>query len=98
MNTYQTLKLTNDTEVKLTLTFGRLLKVKNMNKGLYEKANNVIMNGTKDLLEMTEFIYVAYLCANLNDSMDYEEFVDLIPFDFNVLAKKIESLIVSKKK
>ena len=96
MNTYQTLKLTNDTEVKLTLTFGRLLKVKNMNKGLYEKANNVIMNGTKDLLEMTEFIYVAYLCANLNDSMDYEEFVDLIPFDFNVLAKKIENTTSSR--
>lgn len=98
MNTYEALTLNDGTEVKLTLTFARLLRVKNENKNLYEKCNDVLMNGAKDIFQMIDFIYVAYMCANLDNFIAYENFIDLVPFDLKKLAQVSDNLMTSKKK
>lgn len=99
MNTYQKLVLNNGKEVKLTLNFARLLKVKNNNTEMYEKCNKVMMNGAKDIFDMLSVIYTSYLCANLQDEViKYEEFIELVPFNLKSIAVLTDSLMTSKKK
>lgn len=101
MNTYEKIVLTNGQEIKLTLNFARLLKVKNENKEIYERYNNVILNGTKDIFDMIDVIYTAYLCANVDNKdkiLSYDRITELLPHSTNLLANKINALTTSKKK
>jgi hypothetical protein len=99
MNTFETLELNNGESIKLTLNFARLLKIKNDNKEKYEKYNNVILNGTKDIFDMIDVIYIAYLCANIDKNVkSYDEFIELVPPSTTLLAEKVNVLTNSKKK
>ena len=69
-NTVQTLELNNGEVIELTLTFARLLKVKNHNKKLYGEFMNSLKNKDFDIFfDSAKIIYVAYLCG-LNDNMN----------------------------
>lgn len=99
MNTYEKLILNDNKEIKLTLNFARLLKVKNDYKDTYEKYNDIILNGTKDIFDMVHILYTAYLCANINEELlDYNNFIELIPSSTTLIASKVNKLTSSKKK
>ena len=99
MNTYEKLILNDDREIKLTLNFARLLKVKNDYKDTYEKYNDIILNGTKDVFDMVDIIYTAYLCANIGEEvLEYNRFIELIPESTTLIARKVQALTSSKKK
>ena len=69
MNTIKKLQLNSGEEVELTLTFARLLKVKNHNKKLYEDFMGALKNKDFDIIfDSAKVLYVAYLCG-LNDNM-----------------------------
>ena len=99
MNTYEKIILRDGKEIQLTLNFARLLKVKNDNKNIYEKYNNAILNGTKDVFDMVDIIYTAYLCANIGEEvLEYNRFIELIPESTTLIARKVQALTSSKKK
>lgn len=99
MNTYEKIILKDGKEIQLTLNFARLLKVKNDNKNIYEKYNNAILNGTKDVFDMVDIIYTAYLCANIGEEvLEYNRFIELIPESTTLIARKVQALTSSKKK
>ena len=80
MNTIKKLQLNSGEEVELTLTFARLLKVKNHNKKLYEDFMSALKNKDFDIIfDSAKVLYVAYLCGlndNMKDALSEEEFLE----------------------
>ena len=98
-NTYQELKLTNDEVVKLTLNFGKLMKIKSSNKELYTRLMNILNGGFDDIIDSClTVIYVAYLCANDKDVLSEGDFIELVPFDLEAINVIASELITPKKK
>lgn len=103
INTEIDFKLNNDEVVKLTLNFTLLLKIKNNYPEEYELFNKYVLYGDKkelDFFEIITVIYVAYLCANLDNKNRYtkEEFIKLIPFNLDKITRTQEVLLGYKKK
>lgn len=102
MNTLQKLELNNGEVVELTLTFARLLKVKNHNKKLYEDFMGALKNKDFDIIfDSAKVLYVAYLCGlndNMKDALSEEEFLEELPMDFALINTLVGELISPKKK
>lgn len=100
-NTVQTLELNNGEVIELTLTFARLLKVKNHNKKLYGEFMNSLKNKDFDpLLDSAKVLYVAYLCGlnDLKDALSENDFLEELPMDLTVINQIVAELINPKKK
>ena len=102
MNTIKKLQLNSGEEVELTLTFARLLKVKNHNKKLYEDFMGALKNKDFDIIfDSAKVLYVAYLCGlndNMKDALSEEEFLEELPMDFTLINTIVAELINPKKK
>ena len=102
MNTIKKLQLNSGEEVELTLTFARLLKVKNHNKKLYEDFMGALKNKDFDIIfDSAKVLYVAYLCGlndNMKDALSEEEFLEELPMDFALINTIVAELINPKKK
>lgn len=92
----------NDGQViTLTINFGLLYQLRAKNKEAYETYSKTILLGSKDLFDLIQIIYVAYLCANINNldsCMDFETFIDKMPADISEIAKVAGELTQPKKK
>lgn len=100
-NTVQKLELNSGEVVELTLTFAKLLKVKNHNKKLYEDFMNALKNKDFDpLLDSAKVLYVAYLCGlnDLKDALSENDFLEELPMDLTVINQIVAELINPKKK
>lgn len=100
-NTYQELELVDGQTIKMTLNFARLLKVKNDQPQIYDRFMKVLQNKDFDIIsDSLAVLYVGYLCANVgNESvMTEDEFVELMPFDLELINVKAGQLIQGKKK
>ena len=100
-NTVQKLELNSGEVVELTLTFAKLLKVKNHNKKLYESFMNALKNKDFDpLLDSAKVVYVAYLCGlnDLKDALSENDFLEELPMDLTVINQIVAELINPKKK
>lgn len=74
-NTYIDFKFDDGESVKMTLTFYAIYQLKNRNKKLYDEYNKVMTNGIKEELDMITILYTAYLCANTEETMSFEDFI-----------------------
>ncbi|RDU22210.1 hypothetical protein [Anaerosacchariphilus polymeriproducens] len=100
-NTVIEFELTDESKVTLSLAFILLLKLKNENKGMYEKFNKIIMNGPKDLFDNITILYTAYLCANLEHAdkcLTEMQFIESIPDNMNYINEMVQELVAPKKK
>lgn len=100
-NTVQTLELNNGEVVELTLTFARLLKVKNHSKKLYEEFMGSLKNKDFDIIfDSAKVLYVAYLCGldDMNNALSENDFLEELPMDFTVINTLVAELINPKKK
>lgn len=100
-NTVQTLELNNGEVVELTLTFARLLKVKNHSKKLYEEFMGALKNKDFDIIfDSAKVLYVAYLCGldDINNALSENDFLEELPMDFTVINTLVAELINPKKK
>ena len=102
MNTIKKLQLNSGEEVELTLTFARLLKVKNHNKKLYEDFMGALKNKDFDIIfDSAKVLYVAYLCGlndNMKDALSEEEFLEELPMDCALINTLVGELKKKKKK
>ncbi len=99
-NTYYEFKFADGEKVKLTITFSLLNRLKSKNKELYERYNKYRMDGSKDMLEWLEMLYVAYLCANMDDydtCMSFDDFMNKCGGDLNEVTKAVAILTTPKK-
>lgn len=95
-------KLNNNEFIKLTLNFSLLLKIKAKYPEEYESFSKVVLYGDKkemDFFELLTVIYVAYLCANLDNKEKYtkEEFISLVPFDVPLITLTQNKLLGYRK-
>ena len=100
-NTYQELVLENGETVKLTLNFARLLKIKNEQPKIYDRFMKVLQNKDFDIVfDSLTVLYTGYLCANMNEEsvLSEDEFMELVPFDLEVINVVAGKLIQSSKK
>ena len=100
-NTYQELELNNGEVVKLTLNFARLLNIKNNREDLYQRLMSILQGKELDMImDSLTVLYVGYLCANLDSEqvLSEEEFMDMVPFDLELINVLAGKLIMSKKK
>lgn len=100
-NTYQELELIDGQTIKMTLNFARLLKVKNDQPQIYDRFMKVLQNKDFDIIsDSLAVLYVGYLCANVSNEsvMTEDEFVELMPFDLELINVKAGQLIQGKKK
>ena len=100
-NTVKKLELNSGEVVELTLTFAKLLKVKNHNKKLYEDFMGALKNKDFDpLLDSAKVLYVAYLCGlnDLKDALSENDFLEELPMDLTVINQIVAELINPKKK
>ena len=92
----------NDGEkINLTISFKLLYQLRSKNKSLYEKYSKTVLLGSEDLFDFIQIIYVAYLCANIDDlsnCMDFETFIDKIPNNARIIAETAGELTQPKKK
>lgn len=77
-NTCIDFKFEDGDSVQLTLAFYAIYQLKAKNKQLYDKYNRIMTKGAEEELDMITILYVAYLCANINEidsCMTYEQFL-----------------------
>lgn len=100
-NTVTIYETPSGVSIELTLNFLLLYKVKAEYPNAYERYNNVIMKGMKDVFDGIAILYTAYLCANVGKkekAMPYDEFIGLMGDDIFGVMKQAGELIGRKKK
>lgn len=79
-----------------------LLRLRNKNKKVYEDVSKVLVSGPekKDIAEMFNFLYGAYVCANQDEEniMTFNEFIERNAGDYQYDAEKINEMIRPRKK
>ena len=101
--TFRKLELNDGQEVKMCLTFGRLLKLREKYPEEYKKYNELAMDGVKDEVDFPTFLYDGYLCANIDSvesCMSEEEFYEKLPENHALVIGTVMALRYgdSKKK
>lgn len=93
---YVTYRMEDGTEVKMTLTFGTLMRLRSQDKTLYDKTNMVIVKGIEDVAQMATVLFAGYVCANREEKeiMTYSGFMDKmnmsIRYNMEVVGKLVE--------
>jgi hypothetical protein len=100
-NTTIDFEFCDGTTAKLTLTFYALYQLKSKNKALYNRYNNAMSASAKggyDELEMLTILYVAYMCANMNeaDCMSEEQFIEKCGSDRVAVGNAVKQLTSPK--
>ena len=96
----ETIELMDGETVNLTLNFKRLLWLRGNG---YEKEVNEAMqllSGGKDSVDILKFpvlLWVAYLCANEKPAYTEDEFIGVLPWDFEEVGRVVASLNSKKK-
>lgn len=102
LNTYYTFKLSDDTEVTMTLAFYMLYQLRNKNKPLYERYNKIMSSNSRnnfDELDTITILYTAYVCANMaNDELlSEDDFMMLCGSDRKAVGDALGHLLNPKK-
>lgn len=97
-NTVFDFTLNDGTTVQMTLNFLNLYKLSNSDKKLYLDYNSKVTQGIKTELDNVLILYTAYRCANLENYMNYEEFLAKIPCSRQEIADILGKLLGIKKK
>lgn len=76
----QEYELEDGTKVKTVLTNRHLIALSAIDKKLYKELCVIAFTGVDDfdVEKFAKVIYGAYVCANMEDHMTYEEFLDVM--------------------
>lgn len=101
-NTSIKIVLTDGKEVELTMTFGLLYKLRSKDKDSYDRYNDIIMEGVKDMMDYPTGLYTGYLCKCIEDGKDPEmkelEFAEKLPYSLKEIFEAYKELTNAGKK
>lgn len=101
LNTTITFEFEDGTKVEMTLYFYALYQLRNKNKPLYDKYNRIMASNSKgnyDELDMLSVLYIAYLCANPEETvMTEEDFIFKCGCDRKAIGNAFRQLTQPKK-
>lgn len=98
INTEQQLELVDGNVINLTLTFGSLNRLSEKDPKLIEEY--FTLQSKKEMLndlEIAHILYIAYRCAeNVEPTLEYKAFLDLIPSNRRVIYNMYAILLYPK--
>lgn len=100
LNTKITFEFFDGSTTEMTLFFYALNQLKNERKDLYRRyceAMNAMNKRQYDELEIITILYVAHVCANLENPMKEEEFMFLCGCDRAAMSRAFRDLTSPKK-
>lgn len=104
INASTEIEMSDGTKLKLTITWGLLIKLRALNKQLYSQFSHVVMAGAADdVLKMLDIAYCGYLCqyiednGTLADALTQDEFIAVVPADVNAVTMAAMALISPKE-
>ena len=104
INASTEIEMSDGTKLKLTISWGLLIKLRALNKQLYSKFSGVVMAGAADdVLKMLDIVYCGYLCqyiddnGTLADALTQDEFIAVAPADVEAVTMAAMELISPKK-
>lgn len=104
INASTEIEMSDGTKLKLTITWGLLIKLRALNKQLYSQFSHVVMAGAvDDVLKMLDIVYCGYLCqyiednGTLADALTQDEFIAAAPADVNAVTMAAMALISPKE-
>lgn len=104
INASTEIEMSDGTKLKLTITWGLLIKLRALNKQLYSQFSHVVMAGAADdVLKMLDIVYCGYLCqyiednGTLADALTQDEFIAVTPADVNAVTMAAMALISPKE-
>lgn len=103
LNTTYTLEGNGGEEIKLTLAYRYLYQLRSKHKAQYDDYNKIITKGAQDEFDNITVLYTAYLCHLIAENgdtagcMSFDEFLDILPYDREDIAKAVGMLISPKK-
>lgn len=104
INASTEIEMSDGTKLKLTITWGLLIKLRALNKQLYSQFSHVVMAGAADdVLKMLDIVYCGYLCqyiednGTLADALTQDEFIAVSPADVNAVTMAAMALISPKE-
>lgn len=104
INASTEIEMSDGTKLKLTITWGLLIKLRALNKQLYSQFSHVVMAGAADdVLKMLDIVYCGYLCqyiddnGTLVDALTQDEFIAVAPADVNAVTMAAMALISPKE-
>ena len=96
------LELNNGEMTKVTLNFYSLYMLReggDKSKAIYNRFQNIRMNGAKDELDQAYIAYTGYVCAHLDEEyMDFVDFLRELPPDRSSLINAIQMLLEPEAK
>ena len=104
INASTEIEMSDGTKLKLTITWGLLIKLRALNKELYSQFSHVVMAGAADdVLKMLDIVYCGYLCQYIEDNgtlaeaFTQDEFIAVAPADVNAVTMAAMALISPKE-
>lgn len=104
INASTEIEMSDGTKLKLTISWGLLIKLRALNKQLYSKFSGVVMAGAADdVLKMLDIVYCGYICQyiednnTLADALTQDEFTAVAPADVEAVTMAAMELISPKK-
>lgn len=104
INASTEIEMSDGTKLKLTISWGLLIKLRALNKQLYSKFSGVVMAGAADdVLKMLDIVYCGYICqyiednGTLADALTQDEFIAVAPADVEAVTMAAMELISPKK-
>ena len=103
INTTIDFEFCDGTTTQLTLSFYAIYQLKSKNPALYGRYTRAMASmgkgNTVDELETIAILYVAYMCAHMNDTetMSEEEFIMMCGSDRIAVANAVKALTQPKK-
>ena len=100
LNTTYEFEFCDGTKAELTLTFYKLYQLKAKHKAMYDRYMKIMSKKETEELEMIELLYIAYVCAHLNDEklMTEEDFMILCGSDRKAVINAVRGLTQPKKR
>lgn len=103
INAVTELTMSDGTVIKLTLTWGLLVKLRAKDKSLYKRFSSVITKGfVEDIVQALDIVYAGYLCEyidendGLDDALTEAEFQAVAPNDIYEVIQAAQELIAPK--
>ena len=104
INASTEIEMSDGTKLKLTISWGLLIKLRALNQQLYSKFSGVVMAGAADdVLKMLDIVYCGYICqyiednGTLADALTQDEFIAVAPADVEAVTMAAMELISPKK-
>lgn len=103
MQTVFQMKLINGNTVNLTMNYAKLYAVKAKRPEVYNRYTSIKNQMSKKKGELDEFdtlyiVYTAFVCANPNSDMSFEDFMEQVPPDNALVGEMLLNLLSPSKK